>query len=265
MSLRLIRSGLALYCALISLEAEDLAGTFRSSIVNPFTDIAIPHVVAGGGWKTKFILVNMDTKASKYTLLFGDTEGRDLQRTIEGLGPGTGVTGTIAVNGSIFVETSNSGPLVQGYAVLATNGVAGFDGKVAGYAVFSNQVAGRPDFEAVVPIAKVNETRMRIPFDNTAGFATGVAVLNFDSVASTISVACWDGNGVVLSCLGRINLAALGQRAFNLAEQFPILANKRGVIELSTSGKFLSAIGLRFNPTGSFTSIGPLSLSDWNP
>jgi hypothetical protein len=48
-------------------------------------------------------------------------------------------------------------------------------------------------------------------------------------------------------------MAAGEHTSFSLADKFPSLAGGVGTLEISSEG--VTALGLRFNPSGSFTSI----------
>jgi len=51
----------------------------------------------------------------------------------------------------------------------------------------------------------------------------------------------------------------------SLDDTYPATAGVRGVVEFSTndSAAQLAGLGLRFNPTGSFTSTSPFSAVGW--
>ncbi len=156
--------------------------------------------------------------------------------------------------------------------LLLTASPFGNGGKVGGTAVFRQTAPGRPDFEAAVPLSAVTEKRFRIPFDNMAGYSTGVALMSFGSdsqgevllTPTIVQVEFWNEGGVRLGS-GVLTLPFLAHRAFSLADQFPALANKRVVIEFRSSKNFMAGLGLRFSPGGAFTSLPTLSLPDWNP
>jgi hypothetical protein len=57
---------------------------------------------------------------------------------------------------------------------------------------------------------------------------------------------------------GSIDLEPLARSAFVLPSQFPITANTQGVVAFFAANVDISALGLRVNPQGSFTSILPI-------
>jgi hypothetical protein len=91
-----------------------------------------------------------------------------------------------------------------------------------------------------------------IPFDNRNGFATGIALANVDSKPNSPILTFRDGEGKqILSTT--IALGTGEHVAFSLADKYPSLALGVGTLEINSDG--VTALGLRFNPTGSFTSI----------
>ena len=97
-----------------------------------------------------------------------------------------------------------------------------------------------------------------LPFDNSQTFVTAAAVANQDPTqAGTVAVTVRDQNGSVLGN-STISPATLGRQAFTFPAQFPMTSGLQGVAEFTSPNVDLSALGLRFNPLGSFTSIQPM-------
>ena len=89
----------------------------------------------------------------------------------------------------------------------------------------------------------------------TAGFGTGIAVANPASSAVTITATISDQNGAQLG-VQSIPLAADSHAAFFFSDKFPATAGKEGIVQFQSSGNpGLAALGLRFNPLGTFTSV----------
>jgi hypothetical protein len=249
----------------VCLTAAEQPSKIRQAITDPFDNICLPQIASGGGWKTTITILNMGTTASNFSLLFADSTGRDFNlelNTPSGPINTSQVSGTLPVNGSVTYETVGGSSIVQVWALLIHHGLAGRTGTVAGHAVFQQQVPGRPAFEAVVPFSAISERRVRLPFDNTNSYRTGVAIANFDDIGATISGTAYDEQGVSLGSAS-FALDAGGQRPFVLSDAFAFTANRKGVIELTTSNRGFCSVGLRFHPGGAFTSTPPLSLPTW--
>ena len=92
-----------------------------------------------------------------------------------------------------------------------------------------------------------------LPFDNSGGFATGVALVNIGA-AGTLPIIIRDGNGTLLLNQD-LPIGAGAHSSFSLAEKFPIAAGRVGTLEIGSGLGVM--LGLRFNPSGSFTAILP--------
>ncbi len=249
-----------------------LAGDRLKAVVVPEFDIIFPHIVAGSSWTTRITLVNMESVPARGSLIFTDTQGEELALNFQGQ------TGAISLleyevpgNGAISIETVPGADLQQGYGLLVADPPFGNGRKVSGIAVFRQSVDGRPDFEAAVPLSPITERRFRMPFDNTGGYQTGIALTAFglDSMGelsltpTRIEAEYWDESGVRIGSAS-FHIPGFGQEAFALVTKFPTLSGRRGVIEFRCSKELMAAIGLRFSPGGAFTSLPPSSLLEWH-
>lgn len=225
-------------------------------------DNVIPQVVDGAGWRTSFVLTNLDSKALRFTVAFLTDNGDDMVLPIVGGGNYRGVTITLPPSASTTVETSGTTrTLTQGWAFILTDSVKD---RISGMAVFRAQVAGRPDQEAVVPIGSMFDSRFVLLYDNSGGYATSMAIVNPDLDPTTIDVTVRNGEGAILK-QSKMTLESFRHQAFSTATTWPETAGQKGSIEFRVSGDSLgvSALGLRFHPGGSFTSFHTLSNVDW--
>jgi hypothetical protein len=101
----------------------------------------------------------------------------------------------------------------------------------------------------------VFSTKIVAPYDNAAGFSTGVAVANPSSNSITVIATISDQDGSQLGAQN-ISLAPNSHTAFFFTEQFPVTAGREGIVTFQSSGSpGLAALGLRFSPFGTFTSV----------
>src|SRR5262249_23082911 len=136
-----------------------------------------------------------------------------------------------------------------GSAELTANGAIG------GTAVFAFQIAGQPDTEAAVPITTQRGKRFLLPFDNTPGFATGVAVANPSaSQPSVLSVVFRNQAGQITSSVRPYVLVPHGHGSFGL----PSRPGVRGVAELASPSVDVVALGIRSHGRA-FTSVETLA------
>ena len=255
-----------------------LAGTLAAAhqprpgiVVNPVTDVIVPQVVDGDSWKTSFFLTNLDpTNTIFWHLAFYANNGLPMNIPIQGAGPASRLFASLPPNWSVTIDTiGTASGLLQGWAVLSTfdrsadqPGARQITSKIGGMAVFRQRITGRPDFEAVVPFSPSNETRFVMPFDNRNDFSTGIAWVNPDlSTPAPVEVTISTNDGRTLRIDNTITLAPANKLVFSMPERYPESRGQQGSILVRTTGRSLSGLGLRFNPTGAFTSFHTLSVA----
>jgi hypothetical protein len=208
--------------------------------------LRIAQVAEGMNWKTLFIITNLDQAPTSYTFRFWDDNGNTLPLPIINSSPGS-LTGTLAVGGTTFAETPGTSPsLLQGWAEVSSTGRLGVT------AIFRSVTPGKISEGTVTGVSSGN--RVILPFDNTQGLGTSIAVANTNPTQSlSISLVFQLDTGAQIS--GSLFLTAHAHTAFSLATMFPAVAGARGSILFSASSPDITVVGLRFNPAGSFTSL----------
>ena len=244
----LVRSGLfmsALFLSMVSCFAQEPAGVRRVG--------TLAHIASGGGWVTTITLINLSTASVTARIQFYDDNGSPLTLPLDYPQLGLSVFRssedlTIAANGSVVIETGVAVPrTLVGWADVQARGA------VTGYAIFRfNSPAGALS-EGTVPLDTAESLSMALPYDNTRGFQTGLALVNQSSTDSIFIATLYNDAGSELASF-RGGLSALGHGSFFVHEMFPASSNRRGIIRLQSEGAF-TALGLRFNPSGSFTSV----------
>jgi hypothetical protein len=138
--------------------------------------------------------------------------------------------------------------LSQGWAELTS------PQKLDGVAVFQQSVPGRTVQEAAVGITS-STSKFTMPFDNTQGFVTAMALMNTNAAQSVgVTVVIRGANGAVLSTQSLL-LGAREHIAFALPDRWSATGGRRGVAEFTTTGANITGLGLRFNAGGAFTSF----------
>jgi hypothetical protein len=94
---------------------------------------------------------------------------------------------------------------------------------------------------------------MIVPFDNTNGFVTGVALGNLNGSALNLTATFFDDNGNVLGSPQTIFLTGNGHTSFLLNSTYVFTSNVSGIMKISGPG--LMGLGLRASPYGTLTSI----------
>jgi hypothetical protein len=226
--------------------------TFSLTVVPATLDftsaLRVAQVVDGGGFVTQFAIVNLDTSLVSFQFRFWGDNGSALSLPLPNATLGD-LAGTLAPGATVFARTSgNSAPLLQGWAEVASTG------RIGVLAIFKRVTPGNPDSEATV-IGTKSGSNVFLPFDNTLGYVTGVAISNANPT-QTVTV-----NAIFTSDTGSqsnavITLPAHSHTAFVMPTAYPATAATRGSIRFLPSSPDIAVVGLRFSPNNSFTSLG---------
>ena len=217
----------------------------------------LAQLASGGGWKTTITLVNPSSTQNVARLAFWADDGSPLTLpfTVSQQGTSLVVTAsslerTMDASATLLVETEESSSTTfAGWIGVQCSG------SVIGFAIFRQRSPSGNDAEGTAPLENANATNLILPYDNTKGFSTGVALVNPATGPASISFALRDDNGAQLG-VQSIALPANGHTSFAVANRFPLAAGRRGIIEIqNTTGGGIAALGLRFRPFGTFTSI----------
>lgn len=155
---------------------------------------------------------------------------------------------TIAAYGSVVIQTASpASTLIVGWADVTAPAL------LEGYAVFSSAATGSISAGTVLLDARLN-TSFVLPYDNTNGSRTGVAIANLSPNPTGVTAVLLDQNGTQIAST-QIALQLLGQTAFFVNDIFPQAVNGRGLITFQSRSSFVTGLGLLFYPGGSFTSL----------
>jgi hypothetical protein len=226
------------------------------------SDIILVHLADGLQWTTTFNIVNLDTTEASYTLYFYADTGAPLSLSfaVDGgaVQTGTSYNGVLAVNGSAVIKTSGGGPALNpGWAHLTSIQ------KIGAQAVFVEHSIA--DYEAAVPTGQYFNA-FRLPFDNTNGYFTGVAIINGDQVNSvTVNATFRDQTGAAIGTGTSVQAAVIkpyGHTAVLLNLSFPFTAGQIGTVDFTCSVHCqISGLGLQFAPSnGPYTSTSTYGL-----
>jgi hypothetical protein len=230
------------------------------------TTLVFPQLAVGPEWETAFTIINMNSAAAEFTLRFFADDGSPMTVTyttgkVAAAASAASVTATLPAVGSTTITIYPDGqPLRTGYAILVPPSE---DVRFGGQAVFRQTVPGRPVFEAVVPLTDSDDWTFMMPFDNSSGLDTGLALVNSSNTqATSVYFAFLDPAGALISET-TIPLKAGEHMSFSLSTKFPASAGKTGTLYVEGTGDFLSALGLRFNISGggAFTSVPVMNWS----
>lgn len=223
----------------------------NGALSNDITTCSIPRISDGNGWKTTILLQNPAAFAVPFSLVFRDpaTPGALLKLPVLGVGMSSEYSDVIPAGGTRTIETTGTAkPLVQGWAEIVS------EGPIAGTVVLTHTV-GSVDAEATMQIQPGPGERFVLPFDNSGGYATGLATLNAAKSDSIGTVIVRDESGERLDTQYFPTGGGTSQ-AFMLADRFQATKAIRGTLEFV--GVEISVLGARFNPSGSFALVTPL-------
>lgn len=211
---------------------------------------AIAHIADGGGIQTEFTVTNLDDRSNNYRISFFDDAGNPLTLTTDA-GTTTSLFGTLAPHASRTNRTVGTANIAaQGWASIQSTGTVG------GSVTFRASSAPWTGSEAVVPIDSWRNKRFSLAFDHTdAAAVIGVAMVNPLNAPATVTVTFKGEDGVVI-VTDTFNMGPHTHRTI-ATSSYPATASKRGTIEVSTSGTYMSVLALRFGPSA-ISSIVPL-------
>jgi hypothetical protein len=223
---------------------------FTAGLTQAQQVLIIPQIADGGGFQTEFVMNN--TTAAVGTVSFtcqqDTTAGATTAWSLPILESVNLQNIPLPAAGTVFLHTPGTATaLSEGWCQLnASQGVNA-------YALFTQFVPGRPNQYGTAPAAP-SASRILVPFDNTAGFVTSVAIANTTGTAELVSVSTQTDAGMIAQQTA-VMLPANGQLAFTIPSQFGAsLNNERGVAEFSTTTGNIAILALAFNSSGSFTA-----------
>ncbi len=210
--------------------------------------LVIPQVADGGGWATTIVLTNTSATVQTVALSFNKATsgGATAPWTPPFMETVTLSAISLPAGATLFLHTpGTASTLTQGWGQLTAAA------SVVGYAIFTSHAPGNPAQDATAP-AVAASSRILVPFDNTSHLITAAALVNPNATGETVSVNIRTSDGTITT--GSANLPANGQQTFLMPTQFPATAGKSGLAEFFTNTGTISAIALRANPSGAFTT-----------
>lgn len=214
---------------------------------HPSPAMVLPQFVFGGGvWYSALYFTNSNSNSISFPVSFTTDAGTPL--TVPALG-GSSATVTIAPNGTAVLEAPNSGLFGEGFASVT------LPPGVSGYGIFRQTITGRPDQEAVVPLASASSMINKLAWDETGGAVTSIAITNPSTVGTNVTIAVWDTSGNLLGKSPPIPLSANCKIVGGLDALSGLsLTGKRGSAQFAVSQGNVAVLGLRFSGVA-FTSI----------
>ena len=216
-----------------------------------------------GGWDTTMNLINTGTRIANARLQHFNQNGNLLSLPLllpQGSGPpatllAPSLDQTLYPRATVVIDNPGLDlqPTQIGSAQLST------DGNVGGFIRFRY---GPRDQEAALPLETRNASSYVLAFDNANGNATGVALANLTAAVVNVQVVIRNDAGIQIDST-TLSLPADGQTAFTLGDQIASTVNLTGTVQFNTpGGGQISVLGMRFPPSGRFTTIPVVSVAD---
>jgi hypothetical protein len=236
--------------AFTSLPAYPTSSGFSSNLPRQ----VLSHVIDGGGWRSTITLVNTNAdQPATYQLGIFDTSGDPLSLNLNGTVAATFSGSVPPLSAVTLVSPGTSSNLVQGWADVIAN--QGLEAQL----MFDELVSGQAAFEATVPSFPDQQTALAMPYDNTGGLVTGIAVANSGGSPASVQLTARDQSGAVTDTQ-TLNLAAGAKTSFTLTQMAPNSAGKSGMVQLTTANSSIAALALRFNGPA-FTTLPVVAMS----
>ena len=177
----------------------------------------IPQVADGGAWQTTLVLTNTGATSATASLTFfqsnGNGDGTTQSWNLPFQETSSAQTLSLPAASTTFLHTlGTAANLTEGWGQLQAGA------NVVAYAIFTQTVLGRQNQDGTAPAAAA-ASRILVPFNNTSGFATSIAIANSSTVSESIAVAVQPASGAAAQ-LSSISLPAGGYRPSRCRSSF---------------------------------------------
>ena len=239
--------GLALCLFSVSAFAQP---TQKDAFLN-FGDRVIPQIATGGGkFFMSFQFISIATVPSTVEVRFFDSAALPMaityiQDNIEVTA--TTLTDTIAPGGIEFARTSLAAAEQIGYATVTSTPSL----SVAVGTAFNQVIAGRPIFQAFIPLSTILHDRFAVPILNSGRSTASVAVVS--RVAQDVRFTAKNNNGTVL-CEDTQSFTEGQHLAFVIQDRLACTAGISGVLEVIGATPGLSGFGITADDEGAFVT-----------
>lgn len=226
------------------------------------SEYVIPELIVGGEWSSTIRFVNRGIKDFPQTNVYlVDDSGNPLLATFQTTNGNT-LTATafsIALSAGAMVEGTFLGTSETkfGHAFVgcSTSGcnTAGLYGEVT----LRNRNSTRPDFESVFPFERPYPLQYML-FDGRNGLTTVLYLVNGSTSSSQVAIDVVDASNKLLRTIN-LNFAPLSSQILTLHVLSQETIGIQGTLVIRGSNAsqtaFITATGLRINPTNSFTPL----------
>jgi len=252
---------LALTMALAGMPANSQVARFHKDLTADTTtgNRVAAHMAAGGGWASLVVLINLGSTVANYTLRFYGDNGEPQAfsfkdtNTQKDLGTQSVLSGSIAVGGELDVLARDVGnATATGWALIDPSST----GDMGGAAIFGY----RTGQEAVVAFETSTVPKFVLGFDNTAGGATGFALVNPHANPVTVNIVFRDYTGATLHT-DQFQMSSMEHTSFVLNSRYASLAGKSGtaLVSVASANDAIAGLAILANAAGAYTTASALT------
>ncbi|MEQ1884047.1 MAG: hypothetical protein ABL967_03240 [Bryobacteraceae bacterium] len=213
----------------------------------------------GGGFTNTIVLTNPTGYDVPCLVTLRKDDGSPLSVSLNSDPNASVRTVVVPAHGVKFLVSSGTGSAQTGWVQVDNASQIGVMG------TYRLRLPGFPDSEATVGGESPGNLGFGMPFDETQGFSTGFALVNPSTTSSAVAnFVFYNESGTQIFADSSTTLAPTGHTSFMIRDRFPAVGNARGVVRLfwGTPGtpvlpiQGFVGLGLRVNPSGTFTSLG---------
>ena len=225
-------------------------------------EYVIPQLIVGGEWTSTIRFVNRGTKNFPQTNVFlVDDSGNPLPSTFQ-TSNGNTLTATafsITLNAGGMAEATFAGTSETkfGHAFVGCSATGCNTSGLYGEVTLRNRNATRPDFESVFPFERPYSLQYML-FDGRNGNTTVLYLVNGNTSSSQVLIDVVDVSNRILRTVS-LSFAPLSTQILTLHVLSQETIGIQGTLVIRGSNlsqtAFITATGLKINPSNSFTPI----------
>lgn len=240
----------------------------------------IPHIAQGAGWETALQVVNschqshpndlMDCREEGYAIRLTDSEGNPMQFYVRDHGMVDRLEGSIneGFDTYYFPETDSllvgAGIFVDSIRVDEAGNIIEDAGHVVANVVYKYRDGSGVVHAASIPFMAFSEKTLRLPFQNSEGTKTGLAIVRSSpKYNATLSLGlcenfwAYDASGATISTSNQLCIPGFeNNRTYKtvfMLDELEQFRNKDGVIEFRNVMSSIVVFALTFPADNSFT------------
>jgi hypothetical protein len=206
-------------------------------------DRQIPHIAAGGQWRTKIRLFNTSIMNIVSEIRFYNNLGLPDTFTVNNVILGYSVV-SVPARGYVDIMLTNSTGLKTGTAMIRPLSGPAPD-------VILSYIDNSTGFESAAEVKAPSRNILTIPFNNTNHNSTGIVISNALNFNQEVTVEFYNNQGVNIATqnFGTIKIALPGNGQFysTVSELWPFTEGQSGSVRITGTQPALFGFGVQFD------------------